>query len=106
MLKEKDKETIDKIIKDFDFVKVQGVMGFMDWGWAFEPSPPSIRSLEDTARRILKSVIEYDEDGYCSTGGFTATRKGNDLFLDFVIESSEERFRTDREIKLENYLNE
>jgi hypothetical protein len=72
---------IDDIIKNFDFDKVQSVMEFLDWQWAGE-GVPTIKSLKETAKRLLKGAVEarlgpyknehWEQPIIHGTGGFEA----------------------------------
>jgi hypothetical protein len=78
---------------EFDFVRVHSVMEFLDWEWCGkdERHVPSIvemiRSLED----LLKSAINFMDDGFSSvaTGGFMIEIfDDNSVEISFVVTDS------------------
>ena len=72
---------IDDIIENFKFDKVQSVMEFLDWQWAGE-GVPTIKSLKETAKHLLKGAVEarlgdykdthWEQGIIYGTGGFQA----------------------------------
>ena len=72
---------IDDIIENFKFDKVQSVMEFLDWQWAGE-GVPTIESLKETAKRLLRGAAEarlgdykdthWEQGIIYGTGGFQA----------------------------------
>lgn len=92
-----EEQTIEKIIANFDFEKVQKIMKCLDWQYWESEETPSIERLKETAIYNLKSCCNtLNKKGKrktgCYTGGFVATaRKYKDgelcLELSFQIDS-------------------
>jgi hypothetical protein len=70
-------DSIENILDDFDFHRVQQVMIALDWKWATAvDGVPYVGELRKQARSLLEDVYRY-EDTACITmgcGGFEATR--------------------------------
>lgn len=79
------------VMRNFDFVRVQKVMVFLNWCWRFDDSSrvPTVRELEETAQRLLVSLATDEQLVSAATGGFKAQRVGDVFSLSFVIEESE-----------------
>ena len=56
-------QSIDEIIKNFDFSSVQDVMVATDWWWAANNRVPTIAELEKTARHYLMEVAQIVSSG-------------------------------------------
>lgn len=88
-------EQVEKIMKSFDFKKVHKTMILLDWKWATKKGPqvPSTKAIKAQARKMLAELVDtYDEQVATrrfSTGGFSASRCYDSLFLQFVLESAE-----------------
>lgn len=71
-------ETIENILDDYDFQRVQKVMEALDWHWvnAEWGGVPSIGALRRQARGLLEDVYHHTPSPFCmvGTGGFEATR--------------------------------
>tara|TARA_R110000822_G_scaffold137410_1_gene274931 strand:- start:2411 stop:2704 length:294 start_codon:yes stop_codon:yes gene_type:complete len=88
-------ETIENILDEFDFHRVQKVMKALDWRWyGTEDVFPSVADLRRQARSLLEDVYHHS-DTTCITmgcGGFEATRLmgvgdlNKYLSLKFVVE--------------------
>ena len=93
-------EKINFILGNFDFVKVQRVMGFLDWQWIL-PVPggvPEVSDLVKAATKILNEAYDVAEKDFSNyrvgSGGLYATALVyNDdeivLELSFILEYSE-----------------
>lgn len=66
---------IKEILDNFDFIKVQRVMHFLQWKWNNE-GVPTIASLNHKAEDLLKAVKQKakfsHQDEYIACGGFEA----------------------------------
>lgn len=93
-----EEQTIEKLIANFDFEKVQKIMKCLDWQYWDSEETPSIERLKETAISNLKSCCNSinNKQGkkkvVCCAGGFVATaRKYKDgelcLELSFQIDS-------------------
>lgn len=93
-----EEQTIEKIIANFDFEKVQKIMKCLDWQYWDSEETPSIERLKETAIYNLKSccntlnIKQGKKKAVSETGGFVATaRKYKDgelcLELSFQIAS-------------------
>lgn len=92
-----EEQTIEKLIANFDFEKVQKVMKCLDWQYWDSEETPSIERLKETAISNLKSCCntlnkQGKRKAVCCVGGFVATaRKYKDgelcLQLSFQIAS-------------------
>ena len=60
---------IEELINNFDFVKVQKIMKFLNWTWFPRNDVPSLDELKKEANSLLKEAMNQS---YCdiSTGGF------------------------------------
>jgi hypothetical protein len=70
-------ETIENILDDFNFVRVNQAMEALDWQWALaEDGVPSMGELRRQARELLEGAYHQAPSPYYSvgTGGFEATR--------------------------------
>jgi hypothetical protein len=83
-------EQIDAIMDEFDFDRVKEMMTYCQWGWSTgegdETEVPSGNDIRRTARRLLKRLVEED----CrinSTGGFTALKLNDALYLFWGVDS-------------------
>ncbi len=90
---------IEKIISEFDFQKVHGIMGLLDWKYFDSEKTPTVEKLKDTAITVLKqALVNADKHSRVACGGFIATKvfyfgTGNSvLHLDFVVESKFETY--------------
>jgi hypothetical protein len=66
------KEKIDYLIKHFDFKKVHKVMKFLNWEYYGSKGVPSISTLEETARKLLRDVAKNKHGHWIESGGFRA----------------------------------
>jgi hypothetical protein len=86
------KQRIDNIMMDFDFVKVQKVMSFLNWNWSIHNRPPTIEEMKMRVRKLFLDLINKFpgfEVGYIATGGFKVEKGDNYLKLEFLLEESE-----------------
>jgi hypothetical protein len=72
-------EEVEDILDEFDFVKVQKVMEFLEWKWCqAEEGVPRLGELRKSARRLLNEVHYKASKGLpgdevmLATGGFKA----------------------------------
>jgi hypothetical protein len=87
-------EQITEIMDTFDFGKVAKVMEFVGWQWSARPNDPfdpqfytpAESDLRRSSREKLEAVAAHDGNVSVSSGGFTATKEGGRLFLEFVLE--------------------
>ena len=92
-----EEQTIEKIIENFDFEKVQKIMKHLDWQYWDSEETPSIERLTETVISNLKICCntlnkKRKKRAVCCAGGFVATaRKYKDgelcLELSFQIDS-------------------
>ena len=88
------REVIEKVLNNFDFEKVRGVMELTNWIWAqSDGKVPSVAIMKDVARGLLADVSYMDAGSTVSTGGLRATKIQDEstegLMLEFVLEQSE-----------------
>lgn len=64
------------ILTNFDFERVHRVMSLLQWKWAGSDTTPSVKTLQQTARDLLRQVAEspYTSPVSVSCGGFRAVR--------------------------------
>ena len=75
---------IEKIMDEFDFIRVHAAMTAMKWVW-HEKGVPSIKQLKQRAEELLTDCRR--KRGWAlSTGGFKASCDGRYLSLSFYIE--------------------
>jgi len=70
-------ETIDKMLRAFDFQKVQIAMLSMAWKWSALERTPNVEELKSEARRLLIEVATEQPEAFqlsVQTGGFVASR--------------------------------
>jgi hypothetical protein len=70
-------ETIENILDEFDFQRVQKAMKALDWRWyGTEDVFPSLGELRRKARELLEEVYNKEPSPFfmTGTGGFEATR--------------------------------
>ena len=88
--------SIETILDEFDFYKVERAMQALDWKWAGVDGVPSIGDMRRQARRLLSTVRDAPDesaDYSAATGGFKATRRlypGDSkvyLSLEFIVAS-------------------
>ena len=88
-------ETIENILDEYDFHRVQKVMEALNWLWvSSEGEIPSIGQLRRQARDLLEDVYNKEASPFfmVGTGGFEATRTmetgdlNKYLSLKFVVE--------------------
>ena len=95
---DKEKEMMDEILDNFDFVKCHDVMSKIGWTWFLEPSAPSIERIKESARNRMMDAIKVCKDGeshkssyFSSSGGLKATTWKNryghieGIRLEFVL---------------------
>lgn len=85
---------IESIMDNFDFQKVHSTMETLNWCWYTNDISPAIPELRRTARRLLQTVAEFDDEESVHSGGFRASkRRGEDnkifLQLEFIVENFE-----------------
>jgi hypothetical protein len=84
---------IDSIMRNFNFRRVKKIMGILNWTWVSVENNgiPETIDIKKLARRLLKDIEAYPSNEYCSTstGGLKAWKHGNDIGLEFVVESWE-----------------
>jgi hypothetical protein len=80
-----------RLMRCFDFERVQQVMTSLDWRWHFDDVSrvPTVNELEETAQRLLVSLATNPEFLSAATGGFKAQRVENIFSLSFVVEEYE-----------------
>ncbi len=77
-------EQIDNIMDWFDFDKVHKAMVALNWTW-YNVGIPEKAELRQTARRLLRDVVEKDAR-MTGTGGFYATKNEyGELSLYFAV---------------------
>ena len=88
-------EKIEEVLDNFDFIKVNKVMIFLNWPWASSKGVPSLKLIIERANELLQSLAvkeltytqEHMKASHASedehswhmsvqTGGFEATRFG------------------------------
>lgn len=87
--------TVEHILKEFDFYKVERYMRENNWTWISSRgmSTPTIRELRDKAENLLKDARASTRDNmYIGTGGFTVMKSYGCLYLFFVIEESSDEY--------------
>lgn len=89
-------QSMDEVMDNFDFEKVQKVMDCLKWSWGHESQIPDIYEIRQFAKRLLAdayiglSHLIEDKSLTLSTGGFTATAyRDGSLSLSFVVEEWE-----------------
>lgn len=95
-LSNKQIQSINEVMDNFDFERVEKVMNCLEWGWGFENQIPDIHEIRRFARQLLADTIIglsnliEDKRLSLSSGGFTATAYRDDsLSLSFVVEEWE-----------------
>ncbi|MBP6802526.1 MAG: hypothetical protein KA362_00305 [Chloroflexi bacterium] len=78
--------TVQNVLNNFDFARVQQVMLFMGWRWQVGNAlrVPTVPELEATARMMLELLS--DEQSSVTSGGLVADIDDGALRLRFVIE--------------------
>ena len=74
---------------NFDFFKVHQAMYTLNWCWANSiaiDQPPSIKQLQQEARRLLGNLLADQKLYSVGSGGFYAVRQGVNITLMFVLE--------------------
>ncbi len=92
-LSNKQIESINEVMENFDFERVENVMDCLKWKWGVEGRVPDIYEIRRFARQLLadaciglSNLIE-DKKLSLSSGGFTATAyRDGSLSLSFVVE--------------------
>ena len=90
--------SIETILDEFDFYKVERAMQALHWKWAGSCGVPSIGEMRQQARSLLYMVRDVDTpdesaEYSAATGGFKATRRlypGDSkkyLTLEFIVAS-------------------
>lgn len=87
------KKAIKKVIKNFDFERVNYVMYVLNWKWATYNAIPNVIQLKETAERLLQKVSKSKEYTEVSTGGFTAYKNDIEIGLRFTIENFYEFYK-------------
>lgn len=85
-----NEDKIERVIGRFNFENVHKAMTAVGWTW-HEKDVPTIEQMEDVARGLLRDVLGTELERHfskCSTGGFEATREGENIYLDFVLEEA------------------
>ena len=84
-LSEKEKDRlIRRIIRNFDFQKVNKVMIATDWKWMGKR--PKIHEMKKKAEHLLSMLLNHPNNYTSfSTGGFTAFRDGDNIGLNFTV---------------------
>jgi hypothetical protein len=65
-------EQIDEIMDTFNFEKVKKTMEMLEWAWSSSYGIPDEYDIKKTARRLLKQLIDFEDGGVTSIGGFRA----------------------------------
>jgi len=86
---------IEEIMDTFDFSKIRIAMEALDWKWSNDI--PEEYELRRSARSLMKSLIDFKESGFISSGGFT-TR------LTQGVENNEKWLRIDLSFSIEDSL--
>ena len=88
--------SIETILDEFDFYKVERAMQALHWKWAGSCGVPSIGEMRQQARRLLSMVRDTPDKSAnysAATGGFKATCRlypGDSkvyLSLEFIVAS-------------------
>ena len=104
----KIRTTIDKVLDNFDFERVEKVMQTLNWTWGIGPAAevPDVARLKMQARKLLQECIEdrpidkEEIDWSSSTGGFVAksiTYDGEDFRMSLSFELTSYDADTDEE---------
>lgn len=84
-----NQKIIEEVLDGFDFAKVQAYMQSAGWGWQECGGPPSVAALVREATRMLKYVMDSEEDPTSlATGGLEAVKMGGELSLRFILEEN------------------
>ena len=70
-------EQIDEIMDIFDFNRVIKVMEMLEWKWNLLDHVPDEYEIRKAARKMMKSLIDFNDGGTTSSGGFRATLTQN-----------------------------
>jgi len=73
-------EQIDTIMDNFNFHRVHLVMEALDWTWHSTDGTPDEPTLRARSRTLLKELASSNNTLH-ATGGFTATKDSDGLFL-------------------------
>ncbi len=87
MTKAQHRKVVSEIMREFDWMKVHGVMEHLQWEWR-ENGVPSIKQMKDFARTLLDSFMHptRSDSQEIGCGGFVAYRYGKDSYgLSFVV---------------------
>lgn len=84
---------INEVINDFDFVKVESVMHFLNWKWYNQEEQverfPRQYELKIAAFEMLYTLAYSDSRfAYVECGGFVAEKRDTEYTLRFNIEWS------------------
>jgi len=82
-------EHIKFIIDNFDFVKVEKIMTYLNWSWLTNDGYkiPSVDQLKNEALSLLFNAYNSNVTTM-STGGFKVTKNEDYLDLEFVLEDA------------------
>ena len=82
---------LNEILIFFNFDKVECAMTALGWKWGGDESSPTKYDMVKLVRGLGKHIMSTQQsDGTTvASGGFELTIKDNDVFLKFVVESSD-----------------
>jgi hypothetical protein len=81
---DKDRQSIDELIDNFDFEKVQAYMALTGWKYFDSENAPTIQQLKETARETLIPVAEK-KSRWSMFGGFRADRYEDEGQTELVL---------------------
>jgi hypothetical protein len=87
-MKHKLHEQIDAIMDEFDFDHVYSMMVDYNWTWGGgdDSEVPHVSDIRKTSRRLLRRLVE-ENCRITSTGGFTALKLNDTLYLFWGVDS-------------------
>lgn len=99
---------VDKVLRDFNFQRVQEMMVAVDWKWITPTSAlqvPSVERMRESAKSMLTRLVNDPRNAITATGGLWAekhewdpeSRHYGGLSLKFVFEESEAWWEEDEE---------
>lgn len=99
---------VNKVLKDFDFQRVQEMMAAVEWKWITPTGAlevPSVEKMRQSAKAMLTRLVNDPKNAITATGGLWAekhewdpkTRDYGGLVLRFVYEEAEAWWEEDEE---------
>ena len=79
---------VPAVLDAFDFNRVAKAMAALDWKYAGDSVTPTTEQLRKMAEGLILSAVEDDSSSESSSGGFRAWAFGENLYLQFVIETA------------------